>query len=554
MNKVFGIDLGTTYSCIAALDKDGKPFVLKNSEGDMTTPSVVYFEDSDQVLVGSMAKENAVLYPERVVELIKRSIGRPGFAVTVCGQTWTPEEISAFILKKLVEDGENELRVRGYLDSSERIRDVVITCPAYFGIAERAATESAGRIAGLNVLSIINEPTAAAICYGVNETDSNGKNVMVYDLGGGTFDVTVIHIEEKELRVICTGGDDQLGGRDWDERILLYLAEKYREETGEEESLLEDSFTVQELSLTVEQAKKLLSRKERAPVTFAYEGERYHVELTGSVFEKITEDLLERTISYTRDVLQEAEKKGVYELDEILLVGGSTRMPQVVKRLKQEFSVPIRIFEPEEAVAKGAAIYAGRISLYEQRLTAIAQRQHKTVDKLKKQLECGKISLSEAAKKTNVSMRLDGVIGQEKIVNVTSRSFGSTIYRNNERMLRIVIPKNTELPATAVFTACPRNPEAGSVSWDVMETMSTEAYVEPSMGKVIGHITMKLPRNATKQTLITETQYMDESGLLHVHAEIQGGEELDVEFQTAAVMSNREQDAARLRIGAIRIS
>lgn len=185
MGKVFGIDLGTTYSCIAYIDENGKPVVLKNAEGDLTTPSAVFFETQTDVTVGSAAKESAKMYPEQVVTFIKRSIGQPGFSLNLNGIDMKPEEISSYILKKVVKDAEDTLRMEGKLGDDEQIRDVVITCPAYFGVTERDATKAAGVIAGLNVLAIINEPTAAAITYGVTD-DSQNKTVLVYDLGGGT--------------------------------------------------------------------------------------------------------------------------------------------------------------------------------------------------------------------------------------------------------------------------------------------------------------------------------------------------------------------------------
>ena len=279
MGKVFGIDLGTTYSCIAHIDENGKPVVLKNAEGDLTTPSVVYFESQNDVTVGSAAKENLKMYPYQTVELIKRNIGKPGFSLNINGIDMKPEEISSYILKKVVQDAEDSLRMEGKLDDGEKIRDVVITCPAYFGVAERDATQAAGVIAGLNVMAIINEPTAAAITYGVTN-DSQNKTVLVYDLGGGTFDITMINIKPGEIRVVVTGGDPNLGGRDWDEKILMYLAEQYQSETGTPDNILEDAETFQELSLASERAKKLLSAKEKAPVAVNYMGERVRVELT----------------------------------------------------------------------------------------------------------------------------------------------------------------------------------------------------------------------------------------------------------------------------------
>lgn len=309
MGKVFGIDLGTTYSCIAYIDENGKPVVLKNAEGDLTTPSAVFFETQTDVTVGSAAKESAKMYPEQVVTFIKRSIGQPGFSLNLNGIDMKPEEISSYILKKVVKDAEDTLRMEGKLGDDEQIRDVVITCPAYFGVTERDATKAAGVIAGLNVLAIINEPTAAAITYGVTD-DSQNKTVLVYDLGGGTFDITMINIKPGEIRVICTGGDHNLGGKDWDDRVLMYLAEQYQSETGTPDSILEDAETLQELSLAAERAKKLLSAKEKAPVAVNYMGERVRVELTREKFDELTEDLLTRTIDLTREMFKEAVIKG----------------------------------------------------------------------------------------------------------------------------------------------------------------------------------------------------------------------------------------------------
>lgn len=274
-----------------------------------------------------------------------------------------PEEISSYILKKVVKDAEDTLRMEGKLGDDEQIHDVVITCPAYFGVTERDATKAAGVIAGLNVLAIINEPTAAAITYGVTD-DSQNKTVLVYDLGGGTFDITMINIKPGEIRVICTGGDHNLGGKDWDDRVLMYLAEQYQSETGTPDNILEDAETLQELSLAAERAKKLLSAKEKAPVAVNYMGERVRVELTREKFDELTEDLLTRTIDLTREMFKEAEKKGFTQSDvsEILLVGGSSKMPQVMSRVKSEFGIETKMFDPDESVAKGAAIYANKMS------------------------------------------------------------------------------------------------------------------------------------------------------------------------------------------------
>lgn len=362
MGNVFGIDLGTACSCVAYIDASGKPVVLKNAEGDRTTPSAVFFESQVEVTVGSAAKECAKRYPGQVVTSIKRSMGRPGFSLNLNGIDMNPEEISSYILKKVVQDGEDSLRMEGRLSGGERIRDVVIACPACFGEAERDAVRAAGAIAGLNVMALIHEPAAAAIACGAAE-DGRPKTVLVYDLGGA-FDITVMDIRPGKIRIICTGADHNLGGKDWDDRVLTYLAEQYQKETGVQDNILEDAETVQELSLAAERVKKLLSAREKAPVAVNCMGRQVRVELTRQRFDELTEDLLTRTIDLTREMFREAEKRGCARngVSEILLVGGCSQMPQVMRRVKAEFGLETKLFDPDGAVAKGAAIYADRMS------------------------------------------------------------------------------------------------------------------------------------------------------------------------------------------------
>ncbi len=547
MGKVFGIDLGTTYSCIAYIDANGKPVVLKNAEGDLTTPSVVFFESQTDVTVGSAAKESSKMYPEQVVTAIKRSIGQPGFALNINGVEMKPEEISSYILKKIVKDAEDSLRMEGNLGDDEQVKDVVITCPAYFGVAERDATKAAGVIAGLNVMSIINEPTAAAITYGVTD-DSANKTVLVYDLGGGTFDITMINIKPGEIRVICTGGDHNLGGKDWDERVLMYLAEQYQNETGTPDNILEDAETLQELILSAERAKKLLSAKEKAPVAVNYMGERVRVELTREKFDELTEDLLTRTIDLTREMFKEAEKKGFKQSDvtEILLVGGSSKMPQVMSRVKSEFGIETKMFDPDESVAKGAAIYANKMSEFNIVLEEIAKQQGKTVEEVKEQVDTGKMDLEKEAKKANIPMLGGSLPGQDvKIINVSSRSFGIAAYQNDEQKLFNIIIKNAELPATATQSFCPRYDNQASVSLDVYECLSSDEIVDMDLGKEIGKAELTLPSGITRDTGIEVTFRLDEAGLLHLHAkELKAGREIDAEFQTTEALSAEEMSNA----------
>lgn len=546
MAIVLGIDLGTTYSCVAYMDENDKPVVLKNSEGDLTTPSAVWFEDQNTITVGLTAKESAVMYPEQVVTFIKRYIGQLGFVRTINGVDMKPEEISSYILKKVVQDAEETLRREGKLGVDEHCKDVVITCPAYFGVVERDATQTAGKIAGLNVMAIINEPTAAAIAYGVTDSTQE-KTVLIYDLGGGTFDVTMINIKPDEIRVICTGGNHSLGGKDWDDRILRYLVEQYQEQTGDMDDITEDLEVLQELQLSVERAKKLLTAKEKAPILVNYQGKRARFELTREKFDELTEDVLGQTIEYTRIIFKEAEKKGFKQIDvsEILLVGGSSNMPQVMSRVKAEFGIETKMFDPHEAVAKGAAIYASKMSDYNIVLEEVAKSQGVTVEELKDKIDNGQMDLQEEAEKANVKVRKGGRL-PGKIINVSSRSFGTEAYDDDDVLkLFNIILKNADLPATGVSSFYPRYANQKSALFTVKESLSSEEVIEPEIGKDIGRAELTLPTGVTKSTEIQVTFRLDNSGLLHLHAkEMKDGREVEAEFQTTAAMSEEEMSNA----------
>ena len=365
MEKVFGIDLGTTYSCVAYVDENGKATVIKNSEDTMTTPSVVYFEDAENIAVGESAKENALLEPLKVVSLIKRDMGKADADRTINGVKMRPEQISSYILRKLVNDAMNSLREEGKLGDNEEVKKVVITCPAYFGVEEKEATKTAGEIAGLEVLNIINEPTAAAISYGINVAEGK-KNVLVYDLGGGTFDITVMQVNGNNIKAIATGGNHALGGADWDDAVRSHIVQRFEEETGiSAGDLMGDPETWQQISLSVEKAKKLLTSKEKAPISVNFEGEKFRMELTREKFDELTMDLLDQTIQLTNDMFEKAAEKGVNkkDIDIILLVGGSSKMKQVEKRICEEYGKETKLFEPDWAVAKGAAIYLSLIHI-----------------------------------------------------------------------------------------------------------------------------------------------------------------------------------------------
>lgn len=355
MAKVLGIDLGTTYSCMAYINEVGEPEVIPSAENSNVTPSVVYFESPTNVVVGEAAVSELVMEPERTVAAVKRLMGRSDLAISCFEKDYSPAQVSSLILKKMVQDAEAKL--------GEKITDVVITCPAYFGTAEKEATELAGRIAGLNVLKLINEPTAAAIAYGVLKGEAH-KTIMVYDLGGGTFDVTIIQVNEKNggnhIDVLATGGDHSLGGKDWDAAFMNYLFEEFCKQNNfdgyfedEDEELVFRQMLMQE----AEKQKKLLSSKMEVRIPLSSGSMRAKVVVTREKFEEVTKYLLERTITETDKLLEETRKKGINKIDEIIMVGGSSNMPQVGNILEERYpNIPKRIFQPHEAVAKGAAL------------------------------------------------------------------------------------------------------------------------------------------------------------------------------------------------------
>ncbi|MFM6328765.1 MAG: Hsp70 family protein [Microcystis panniformis] len=347
MAKVIGIDLGTTYCAVAYTNKYGKQEIIPNREGERITPSVVLFEDRTPV-IGSIAKRSAVAMPLDTVQFVKRYMGEKTWRfITEDGDEYTSEEISAFILKRLKEDAETTL--------GETIKGVVITVPAYFNDAQRKATMDAGKIAGLNVLRIINEPTAAALAYGINQEKINQK-VLVYDLGGGTFDVTIMEIKQGEINVIATGGDKNLGGFDWDNKIMEHLNEEFKKESGID--LFDDPTLTQDLRDKAEIAKKNLSSKSTTKVFLSAGGKTISISITVEKFQEITNSLLQRTETITELVLEDS-KLTWKDIDKVLLVGGSTRMKAVPTLIeKMSGKKPSMELHPDEAVAMGAAFQA----------------------------------------------------------------------------------------------------------------------------------------------------------------------------------------------------
>ena len=351
-NKILGIDLGTTNSAFAVME-GSEPEIIANAEGDRTTPSVVAFSDDGERLVGKPAKNQAVQNPDRTIQSIKRHMGEEDYTVEVDDEEYTPEQISAMILQKIKHDAEEYL--------GDDVEKAVITVPAYFNDKQRQATKDAGEIAGLEVERIVNEPTAAAMAYGLD--DESDQTVLVYDLGGGTFDVSILDLGGGVYEVVATNGDNDLGGDDWDEAIIDYLADEFENDHGID--LREDRQALQRLTEAAEEAKIELSNKKETTVNLPFitatDSGPVHLEqsITRATFESITEDLIERTVGPTEQALADAgyDKD---DIDEVILVGGSTRMPQVQEKVEELIGQePKKNVNPDEAVALGAAIQGG---------------------------------------------------------------------------------------------------------------------------------------------------------------------------------------------------
>ena len=349
-----GIDLGTTFSVVAHLDGQGRPWTIASQEGDLTTPSVVLFDDG-QVVVGKEAVKASEFEPGWVASFAKRDMGNRHFHRTIGGEHLPPEVIQALILKKLKDDAVLKLG---------EFTKAVVTVPAYFNEPRRRRTLDAGALAGLDVLDIINEPTAAAIAYGVQQQflDEQGRSsqretILVYDLGGGTFDVTLLQIEGQTYTAIATGGDVFLGGIDWDQRIADLVAERFLAEHGVDPR--ENAIAEQSLLHEAEDAKRTLSARDDVTLRFAHEGQRIQVDLSRGQFEELTGDLLDRTLLTTRKVLREGGCSWS-DVNRLLLVGGSSRMPAVQQMLETESGMAVdRCLSPDESISHGAAIYAG---------------------------------------------------------------------------------------------------------------------------------------------------------------------------------------------------
>ena len=502
-----GIDLGTTFSALAQINDEGEPVPIQNEDCDVETASLILLTDKNHVVIGPNRNRAAMEDPENVVERIKRKMGDAAYKRTFDGHEITPEFISSLILRKLKQDGE---RVLG------PIANAVITVPYYFNDARRKATQDAGRIAELNVIDIINEPTAAALTYawhrgelGREMPDKKSRRVLIYDLGGGTFDSTVVEYDGNHFHVISTDGDVKLGGVDWNDRIAQHVCKVFKEKTGLDPSESAQAFQI--LRNDCDTAKIALTSKTSTTITCRYEGNRLSVPITRELFEDLTKDLLQRPCDTTEGVLEQAGMKFA-QLDAIVLVGGSTLMPQVPAMLEKLTGVKPYVspdLDPHTAVAKGAAIHA-----------AILEAKYNPNGKL-----------TERVRKLLKNINQEDVNSHALGIVATDPSKGEVV--NN-----IMIPKNTTLPFSLTRTFKTNKENQERISIQVLEGDAPDPKACSVLGKC--RIT-DLPPNLPKGSLVEVTYAFDKSGRISVTArEKTSGHEAKINIERKGILTDNQ--------------
>ena len=479
-----GIDLGTTYSCLAYIDEDGDPVVEKNFEQEDTTPSVILFNENGEIIVGSPAKDMAMMYPpERIITSIKRQMGTD-YEVDIDGEKYNPIMLSAVILRKMINDfNENH---------GCDVKKAVITCPAYFGQNERDATKTAGTIAGLDDVTVINEPTAAAISFGFGNAADGKKRVLVYDLGGGTFDVTILEIDGSSFTAVATDGERLLGGKDWDAVISKIIKEKVAEESGIDiETLDEDEDIKQTLVNDSETIKKRLSTAESTKGTLTVEGQKIVFTITRDEFEAASAGLIQTTIEIIDRVLA-SKSFSMGDIDEVILVGGSSRMPQVKNAISAKYpDADIKVFDPDQSVAKGAALFAKSNSMIP---------------------EGTPVNPETGAP----AEPIEGVLS---VHNVLSKTFGiKAMYEDGTEMISNIIFRNEVLPIESIKTYYPVDDGQSTIKVEIYEdaAMNNEEGMKTAVidGAPVGEFMMELPMDVTKNTPITVKFTATDEGIL----------------------------------------
>ena len=485
--KAVGIDLGTTFCAIAHIDAYGKPQIVPNAETERITPSVILFDGTNAV-VGTIAKQNAVAEPDKIVDFVKREMGKSKqqFSRTFAGKVYSAEELSAIILRKLKTDAEKYL--------GEEVTDAVITVPAYFNDAERTATLHAGQLAGFNVLQIINEPTAAALAYGLDKLDQN-QTVFVFDLGGGTFDVTIMKIEGHHIRMVASNGDHRLGGKDWDDVIVNWVADEFDKEHGENPLL--DLQSYQDLYNRALTAKIQLSTRARTTLVHSYNGKSVKLDLTREEFEDRTRHLVEKCKAICEIVLQEAGMNWT-EIDRILLTGGMSRVPSVRQMIGDLSQRPVADdVSPDEAVALGAAVQA---------VLSLLHEEDETGDRLIAQEVRDQFSAA------------DGSL--IKVTNITTHTLGVVLWDDSriEEYVFPMIPKMTTVPAQVKNSFGTAKANMKNAIVRVVEGESTM----PSECTPLGICDIELPPFLPKGSPVELTYTYNENQVLEVIVEAYG--------------------------------
>ncbi len=486
--KAVGIDLGTTFCAIAHIDAYGKPQIIPNGESERITPSVILF-DGHNAIVGTTAKQNAVAEPEKIVDFVKREMGKSKalFHREFNGRIYSAEELSALIIKKLKNDAEKYL--------GESITDAVITVPAYFNDAERTATLHAGQLSGLNVLQVINEPTAAALAYGLDKLESD-QTVFVFDLGGGTFDVTIMKIEDHHIRMLASNGDHRLGGKDWDDIIVNWVADEFDALHGE--NPLMDLQSYQDLYTRALTAKVQLSTRQRTTIVHSYNGKSVKLEVTREEFEQRSRHLLEKSKSICEIVMQESGLDWT-KIDRILLTGGMTRMPSV-RDMIRDIGQGVQIAEdvsPDEAVAIGAAVQ-GILSL------------------LQKEDEVGERTLSSVVRDQFSSD--DGQL--IRVTNITTHTLGVVLW-DDSRVEEYVFPMIRKMTSMPVEIKNSFGTAKANMKNAIVRVVEGESTV-PGECTPLGICDIELPPFLPKGSPVELTYYYNENQVLEVVVEAYG--------------------------------
>ncbi|MDC7951803.1 Hsp70 family protein [Methanomassiliicoccaceae archaeon COG_1] len=525
-----GIDLGTTYSCIAYMDDDGSPAVDKNFEQEETTPSVILFNENGEIIVGSPAKDMALMYPpDRIVTSIKRRMGTD-YSVDIDGQKYTPVTLSATILRKMINDFND--------NHGCDLRKAVITCPAYFGQEERDATKLAGTVAGLEDVTIINEPTAAAISFGFGSPGGGSRRILVYDLGGGTFDVTVLEIDGRSFTAVATDGERLLGGKDWDEALTRVIVSKIAEQSGLDEGEIEaDEDVRQSLAIDSETLKKRLSTAESTKGTITVGGQKIIYTVTRAEFDATTKPLLETTLDIVDRVLQ-SKGLGAADLDAVLLVGGSSRMPQVRIGIENRFpGAKIEVYDPDQSVAKGAALFCRSNSAVQEAVATAASAAVGT--------EITMANAAAVAAENDIALPEDVL----SVHNVLSKSFGikASDERGNEHISNIIF-RNEVLPISEVKTYYPMEDGQLTIKVEIFEDAAENneegRKIDVVDGTPVGEFEMGLPENVTRDSPVVVTFTASDEGILTASVECMDIR-TDYQLQNKILMSASEIGAAQ---------